>query len=187
MKTCTKCGESKPLDHFQRDKSKQDGRRPRCKSCTAEYQASRADSLREYVAEWRSRNPGYGARWAVENKDRHNATQRAYYQRHKDEILRRHKPYQKAWLQANKHLSAAARARRRARERQAQPQWANDTVIAFLYATRQYLSEVTEQEWHVDHVVPLQGANVCGLHIHSNLRVVPADVNRSKGNKFSLT
>lgn len=41
--------------------------------------------------------------------------------------------------------------------------------------------------WDVDHIIPLQAKNCCGLHIWSNLQVIPATVNRSKGNKCEVT
>ncbi len=36
----------------------------------------------------------------------------------------------------------------------------------------------------VDHVIPLQGRMVCGLHVEGNLRVVPASVNARKHNFY---
>ena len=43
-KTCTKCGETKPLDEYHRHKGMRDGRNPRCKPCRLTYQAeSKAD------------------------------------------------------------------------------------------------------------------------------------------------
>ena len=37
-KRCTKCGETKPLDEFHRDRSKKQGRRSRCRECERQYE-----------------------------------------------------------------------------------------------------------------------------------------------------
>ena len=63
-KRCTKCGETKPLDEYHRDKRSKDGRVPRCKACVkacaaeywAEYYSRNRDHIRERNAEWYSRN-----------------------------------------------------------------------------------------------------------------------------------
>lgn len=38
-------------------------------------------------------------------------------------------------------------------------------------------------KWHVDHIIPLNGRDVSGLHTWNNLQVIPASVNLSKGNR----
>lgn len=47
---------------------------------------------------------------------------------------------------------------------------------------RKLRNEITGIEWHVDHVIPLKGREVCGLHIWSNLAVIPKILNLRKSN-----
>ena len=41
-------------------------------------------------------------------------------------------------------------------------------------------------DWHIDHVVPLNGAKVCGLHTWRNLELIPAHENLRKSNTFEV-
>lgn len=59
------------------------------------------------------------------------------------------------------------------------PSWANLTVIKEFYKN-------CPEGYHVDHIIPLQGEYVSGLHIETNLQYLPARENCSKRNKFEI-
>ncbi len=67
------------------------------------------------------------------------------------------------------------------------PAWLteNDNIkILKFYEQAKLLEEQTGIKHHVDHIVPLQGKNVSGLHVPDNLQVLTAEDNKSKFNKF---
>lgn len=76
--------------------------------------------------------------------------------------------------------------RRRIIERLATPKWASAVKMARFHQKRKELESLTGVKHHVDHIVPLQGVNVCGLNCEFNLRVIPAIENLRKSNKFDI-
>jgi 5-methylcytosine-specific restriction endonuclease McrA len=69
------------------------------------------------------------------------------------------------------------------------PAWLTDIDFERIqneYRLAELLCKVTGKQWEVDHIVPLQGINVSGLHVPSNLRVMQASDNRSKNNRFEV-
>lgn len=66
----------------------------------------------------------------------------------------------------------------------ATPKWADFDKIAEVYRERDRIIRETGIDHHVDHMVPLNGKLVCGLHVHYNLRVIEARENLKKYNKF---
>jgi len=59
-------------------------------------------------------------------------------------------------------------------------------VTSEAHKLRGLREQLTGIQWHVDHVVPLKGKEVSGLHIWSNLAVIPKGDNLRKGNKNSV-
>jgi hypothetical protein len=64
------------------------------------------------------------------------------------------------------------------------PAWRNSEVIEGVYKLRAALSEVDRTPYQVDHIVPLHGRNVSGLHVAANLRIIEAQANNIKNNCF---
>lgn len=69
-------------------------------------------------------------------------------------------------------------AKRRASKLNATPAWADHAGIKAFYAA-------CPKGYQVDHIVPLQGETVCGLHVLDNLQYLPESTNKSKGNRWS--
>lgn len=68
--------------------------------------------------------------------------------------------------------------------RQRTPKWADMKAIGAIYEEAAKKRKRTGLEYHVDHIIPLNGYSVSGLHVADNLRVISARDNRAKGNKF---
>lgn len=81
------------------------------------------------------------------------------------------------WQSANLSKKNATNARRRAAKYNATPAWADSDDILSFYEEAARLTVDTGIKHHVDHIVPLQGGTVCGLHVNWNLQVIPASEN----------
>lgn len=149
-----------------------------------EYKAANRDRLREMERERVSAIPGYQVERYARNREARLAANRDYYQRNRDARI----AYSKQWCAANPELAraigAARQARRREAERRATPAWADQLAILAVYKEAARLSAATGVSHDVDHIVPLQAKNVCGLHVHWNLQPLPASANRSKQNNW---
>lgn len=86
----------------------------------------------------------------------------------------------RGYIQHRNNLRKLAKARRT-------PRWlssAHIDKIKFYYTLAGKLSNLHATKYHVDHIVPLQGKLVCGMHVPWNLQVIPASENLSKHNFF---
>jgi hypothetical protein len=94
--------------------------------------------------------------------------------------------YRNAWKEANKTQVLADNKVRRRKHRDATPPWLTrrqKSEIRQLYQIAITMTQTTGEQYVVDHIVPLRGESVCGLHVPWNLRVITQEENLKKSNK----
>lgn len=172
IKTCTKCGTTRPVTDFNKHARRKDGLQSQCKSCIAERMAA-------YYTANRERHAERMAAYREANRERLAEYQAAYNAANRERRAEQHA----AWQKANPDKCNAQNSRRKAAKLQATPSWADQDAINTIYwiasAVRKHGDDV-----QVDHIVPLKSDLVCGLHVAANLQIIPAVENISKGNRF---
>jgi hypothetical protein len=76
---------------------------------------------------------------------------------------------------------------REAAKKRRTPSWLDSQMkqqIEVEYSLAAWCTEVMNEPYHVDHIVPLQGKTVSGLHVPWNLQVLTAKLNQQKSNHF---
>ena len=112
--------------------------------------------------------------------------QKEYFKKYSKENAEKKRLTVSVWKKQNKHKVNEQVRRRQASEILATPKWLSQFQVAQIenmYWLCHDLKAVSGEIYHVDHIVPLRGKNVCGLHVPWNLQVLPADINLSKGAK----
>lgn len=129
--------------------------------------------------------------------EKRRASQKRYYERHKLKIRERKRIAMSAYRKtdegslSNRHAASLFRknhpektalyaANRRYDKRIATPVWLTEEQKKQMRAfyTRRGPNE------HVDHIIPLKGVRVCGLHVPWNLRLISKKENLIKGNNY---
>lgn len=167
-----------------------------------DYRQRNKDKLATANAEWREAHREYAkqktAQWRAADPARAAQSRKDYYTAHREEILEKQRKwiaknvealreYHRKRYQQMPELYVSAYHRRRARKLQATAAWDTDlTELASVEAADlvRKRKEATGMKWHTDHVVPLRGKVVSGLHVWNNLQVIPAAANLSKSNAF---
>ena len=88
------------------------------------------------------------------------------------------------WKKANPAKHTALQMKRKAAKLQRTPAWANLIAIEEFYHRAALRSQLERVPYQVDHIVPLQGEFVSGLHVENNLQVITAAENAAKGNRY---
>lgn len=178
MQTCTRCQLHQPFANFHKGKAYKHGYRTWCKTCMAAYKKQYKAANRETVLE---KQRTYDA---VKNVERRGYFAKRYLSKkaHINELSR-------LYRQQNPHKHAAKEKKRRLAKVHRTPSWVtvdDAWMIEQAYELAALRTSMFGFVWHVDHVVPLQGKNVSGLHVPTNLQVIPAQMNYVKSNRFEV-
>lgn len=114
-------------------------------------------------------------------KEERNAQKRAYWAEHREIMAVRSKEWRNENTGRIRHLNNL----RKQKIRQATPPWVDLAAIRAVYSEAARLSAKTGTKHHVDHIVPLAGELVCGLHVPWNLEPLPWVENLKKSRKFA--
>lgn len=146
-------------------------------------------NCKEYMRAYRAKNKERIALKVKEyyesNKDEIKAYRKQHWQSRSDETKTLKAEYNKRWKSSNKGKVNASTAKRRAARLERTPDWLTKEhlqSIESMYAFAKKLEDLCGIKYHVDHIVPLQGKSVSGLHVPWNLQILASTLNESKGN-----
>ena len=106
-----------------------------------------------------------------------------YYKRNKERI----NSVKKEHYMNNPDMYQAYARNRKSHIKKATPSWdmeLTELVVKEAYNLKMIRKGETGVDFHVDHIVPLKGKSVSGLHVWNNIQVIPAKLNLEKGNRY---
>lgn len=136
--------------------------------------------------------------WRHQNPDKVKEHNKSQYEAHAEKIkllvgkyrwknIETVREKKRQYQRNNPHVFRAILARREAAQMQRTPIWLTDDDCWMMQQAYEIAAKRTKQfgfAWHVDHIIPLQGKKVSGLHVPTNLQVIPGAENRRKSNYF---
>ena len=156
--------------------------RAKARAAAAIYRDKNIDVVRARNIEYKraniEKNRANAREWARSNPEKNRARARIWAEQNNARVIARVRAY------AKKHpeIAITSRRRRRVSLAHANVEWANSFFISEIYDLARRRTQVTGIKWEVDHIVPIRSRLVCGLHVHWNLAVIPAKINRKKSN-----
>lgn len=148
----------------------------------ADVRVCKMCNIQKNIIEFRLRNTGQYRRQCRNCERSYHRIQKAEKRKnnptYESDAYQRRKDYILNWAKQNPKIYRYNSAKRRAAKKQATPTWADINKIKEIYLN-------CPEGYEVDHIIPLQGREVCGLHVEYNLQYLTQKENRKKYNGVS--
>jgi hypothetical protein len=188
-KYCSKCKLLLDINLFPKDRYQRSGYACDCKSCRKDYRTKNKEKLNkariEYVLKNRKKYAEYSKKWRNKNPEKAKEVFKKWADKNPEKIKSINRQYAKkyAWKMTAKV------SKRRGLKLSATPKWLSFeqlNEIDLIYKKSKELTTSTGIKHNVDHIIPLKGKNICGLHVPWNLRIITEKENLKKSNKLIL-
>lgn len=190
-RVCKTCGELKPVESFTKHKLSKGGHLPHCKPCIAAkskaYKAKDPEKWKTINRESKRNSPMAKNADKIRKKLAYSKDpkkfiekNKAYYQANREKVISQALTYKRE----NRDKFSVLAAERNSRRRTATPVWVDRATLLKFYQKARILTKLTGIKHEVDHIVPLQSALVCGLHVPCNLQVITKKENAEKSNRY---
>jgi hypothetical protein len=177
-KICSVCNNEISIENFYKDSTKKSGVGSACKSCTKQRARDRYKENPElYKARSKANYKANPEAWNQSAQE----WAKAHPQKRKASVVK--------WAQANLDWHSAYEMNRRALKLQRTPPWARQMMkdyMPIIMKQRDELTRSTGIQQSIDHIVPLKGKLVSGLHVPWNLQIMELSKNISKNNTFNI-
>lgn len=159
----------------------------------------------EKTKQWRHANPNraraHSKAQRIREPEKARDAKIAHYQENREKVRAKQADYRrlnpekliasrKRYYESNKAIFMTRSQERKASKRRAIPIWYGEfdrMVCREANRLKDLRKAVTGFDWHVDHMIPLRGKAASGLHVGSNLQVIPATMNLAKSDRMILT
>jgi hypothetical protein len=184
QKTCNKCKQDKPVADFYANKRMKDGINTFCIQCHKKDNIERKAKNR-MDENFKQSEREYKKIHRVKNSAKHSA----YMQQWRKNNQTHMQSYGKKYRAENRAFVNFLCQKRKIALVNRTPVWLSEDdlwVIKEAYALAEERTRLFGFPWHVDHIVPLRGKSVSGLHVPYNLQVIPAVENMQKTNRYEV-
>ena len=178
MKTCACCKVEKPYTEFCKNKIRKDGYHYYCKKCHSKSNKRWRDDNIEQARET-------SAVYRAANRQKCHAASKAWEKSNPEKV--------KAWrIKYNAENAGYLQdkdVRYKLGKKNRTPAWMTKSDLLHIKCKYQVAAMYNRERicrWDVDHIIPLRGKTVSGLHVPSNIRVIPSLFNKQKANKYQL-